>query len=121
MHYSEILDFIAVSRVLAISSRYESGPLVLLEAIGLGTPVVSTDVGRARELITDDLGKVARDDPVSFAEGIREVLSWEPEVSRQAGKEARSLIDFRQTMKALGEVVQSVREGHESTGDSMAS
>jgi glycosyltransferase involved in cell wall biosynthesis len=120
-HYSEILDFIAVSRVLAISSRYESGPLVLLEAIGLGTPVVSTDVGRARELITHDLGKVARDDPVSFAEGIREVLSWEPEVSRQAGKEARSLIDFRQTMKALGEVVQSVREGHESTGDSMSS
>jgi glycosyltransferase involved in cell wall biosynthesis len=109
--YSEVLDLMAVSRVLAISSRYETGPLVLLEAIGLGTPVVSTDVGRARELITRDLGRIVQADPVSFAEGIREVLSQDPDVSRQAGQQARSLIDFRATMRALVEVVQTVRVG----------
>jgi glycosyltransferase involved in cell wall biosynthesis len=109
--YSEVLDLMAVSRVLAISSRYETGPLVLLEAIGLGTPVVSTDVGRARELITRDLGRLVQADPVSFAEGIREVLSQDPDVSRQAGQRARSLIDFRATMRALVEVVQTVRVG----------
>ena len=53
---SEVLDAIALSRVLAITSRYESSPLVLLEALGLGTPVVSTPVGRASELIEEGVG-----------------------------------------------------------------
>jgi glycosyltransferase involved in cell wall biosynthesis len=118
--YSEILDLMAVSRLVAITSRYETGPLVLLEAIGLGTPVVSTDVGRARELLTSDLGRVVRDDPISFAEGMREVLSWEPEEAIRAGHRARGRISFEQTLRGLEHVAKTVRSEAKPDGNGIS-
>ena len=38
---------------LVIASTTETGPLVLLEALSCGTPVLSTPVGRAPELLSD--------------------------------------------------------------------
>jgi glycosyltransferase involved in cell wall biosynthesis len=98
---SEVLDTMALSQVLVICSRYEAGPLVLLEAIGLGTPVVSTGVGRARELVTPRMGRIVHGDPTSFAESIHEILSWTTQEVREASQEVRPRIDFRDTMRSL--------------------
>lgn len=46
-------DLMAAADVVVVSSVWEALPLVLLEAVQLGTPVVSTDVGIAGELLTD--------------------------------------------------------------------
>ncbi len=43
-------ELIAAADVLAISSRFETVPFVLLESLRLGTPVVTTDTGIAAEL-----------------------------------------------------------------------
>ena len=40
--------------VLVVASTTETGPLVLLEALGCGTLVLSTPVGRAQELLSGD-------------------------------------------------------------------
>jgi glycosyltransferase involved in cell wall biosynthesis len=46
-------DEMAAADVVAISSRWESGPLVLVEAMLLGRPVVTTPVGLAPDLVLD--------------------------------------------------------------------
>ncbi len=46
-------DQLAAADVVAVPSRWESGPLVVAEALELGRPVVSTPVGFVPELIED--------------------------------------------------------------------
>jgi glycosyltransferase involved in cell wall biosynthesis len=46
-------DELAAADVVAITSRWESGPLVLVEALLLGRPVVTTPVGLAADLVLD--------------------------------------------------------------------
>ena len=105
----EVLDVIALSRVLVITSRYESSPLVLLEAIGLGTPVISTPVGRASELIESGVGRVVPADPEEFAKALGEVLSWNSDEVKIACNRLRSRIDFATTLKVLVELLREAK------------
>lgn len=50
---SNAADELNAADVVAVTSAWESGPLVLLEAVQLGRPVVSTPVGLAPEVIVD--------------------------------------------------------------------
>jgi glycosyltransferase involved in cell wall biosynthesis len=114
---SNVLDAIALSSVLAITSRYESSPLVLLEALGLGTPVVSTPVGRASELIEEGVGRVAPANPNGVADAIRQVLSWNSEEVKTACLRLRHRIDFDATMSGL---IRILREAGPKSTDRVA-
>jgi glycosyltransferase involved in cell wall biosynthesis len=46
-----VRDYMAAADVFCLASSFESGPLVVLEALASGTPVVSTDVGQVRRFI----------------------------------------------------------------------
>jgi glycosyltransferase involved in cell wall biosynthesis len=65
-------DELAAADVVAISSRWESGPLVLVEAMLLGRPVVTTPVGLATDLVVD--GETAMLVPVGDAEAMAAAL-----------------------------------------------
>jgi len=106
MSRSDVLDAVALARVVVVCSRYEAGPLILLEALGSGTAVVSTDVGRARELVTDRVGRIVQSDPESCADGIQHMLSQSPAVIYEASKEIRARIEFRDTMNSLVEILR---------------
>ena len=71
--------------VLAMTSRHEGLPMVLLEAAAAGVPVVAYDVGGVRELL--DGGPAARcvadGDAAGFAAALAEVLT-DREASRAA-------------------------------------
>ena len=73
---ADVGDFIAAADVLCLSSVWEAVALAAQEAVLLGTPVVSTDVGGMRELITDGhSGRlVPKGDDAALAEALREVL-----------------------------------------------
>jgi len=101
MSRSDVLDAVAMARVIVVCSRYEAGPLILLEALGSGTAVVSTDVGRARELVTDRVGRIVQSDPESCADGIQDMLSQSPSVTHEASKQVWARIEFRDTMNSL--------------------
>lgn len=58
---------LAAADVVAVTSQWESGPLVVLEALALGRPVVSTDVGLVPEVIDPASGRVV---PVGDAAGL---------------------------------------------------
>ena len=50
---THLAEAFAAADIVVISSVAESGPMVLTEALAMGKPVVSTDVGFAREVIRD--------------------------------------------------------------------
>ena len=106
--HEDVLDLMAVANALAICSSYESGPLVLLEAIASSLPVVSTPVGRVRELLSPDLGRVCPPDPEAFARGLLEVLEWDRHRLLQSAQAALSMIDFRVSFDALSRILRDV-------------
>ncbi len=61
--------------VLVLSSRTEGTPIVLLEAMAAGVPVVATRVGGVPDVVSDrEAVLVPPEDPAALAEAVRQVL-----------------------------------------------
>lgn len=90
------VDWIAAADVATSSSVWEAIPLVLVEAMQLGVPVVSTAVGLAPELLGDGSAGVVVDvgDADGLAAGLLRFLT-DPEEARAAGAAARDLASAR--------------------------
>jgi glycosyltransferase involved in cell wall biosynthesis len=90
--------YVARASALVLSSSWEGLPMVILEAMACGTPVISTRCPSGpEEIITDDLNGllVPVGDEAALAEAILRVLADEPLRCRlaQAGRERAE--DFR--------------------------
>lgn len=72
----DVADYIAAADVFSLSSIWEGVPLAAQEAILLRTPVVGTDVGGMRELISNKVSGrlVPPRDPAALASALDEVL-----------------------------------------------
>ena len=83
-------DHLAAADVVAVPSLWESGPLVLAEAVLLGRPVVTTPVGFASQLVEDGVsGRIVPiGDEVALAAAIAELLD-DPERAAAMGEAAR--------------------------------
>lgn len=70
-------DELNAADVVVISSRWESGPLVLFEALQLGKPVVTTAVGAAPDVVLDGVNGrlVPVGDADAFARAVADVLA----------------------------------------------
>ncbi|HCA27483.1 MAG TPA: hypothetical protein DEP05_07585 [Betaproteobacteria bacterium] len=68
----DVPDLITAADLLLLTSRSEGVPQAVTQALGLGTPVVSTDVGGVPELIRHEQTGllVPAEDPPAVAEGI---------------------------------------------------
>lgn len=73
----DVALFLQVADLLAMPSLFEGMPLVLLEAMSVGLPIVATKVGGNPELIEDSVhGRlVAPSDPVALASAIVDALA----------------------------------------------
>ncbi|XKE46060.1 glycosyltransferase [Halomonas organivorans] len=68
-------DAYRAAEIFVFSSRTETQGLVLLEALAMGTPVVSTAVMGTRDVLREGEGcLIASEDPEEFAERINHVL-----------------------------------------------
>jgi glycosyltransferase involved in cell wall biosynthesis/O-antigen/teichoic acid export membrane protein len=76
---------------LVLSSDNEAFPLVILEAMHAGLPVVATDVGSVREVVVSgETGLIVPPNDVNaLADAIREVL--DPDVAHRLGEHARAI------------------------------
>lgn len=104
----DVLDLMSVSNALVVTSTYESGPLVMLEALASGLPVVSTEVGRAPEFLSPPLGHIVPGSPGAFVESLKDVLTWNRDEVRKAAGRARGLMNFENTIHAVASVLREI-------------
>lgn len=97
----------------------ESGPLVLIEYLVAGLPVVSTRTGEIAAVVAgSDVGLFATPgDPASLATGIDEVLSWPAERRREEGAAGVSVAQEHFDLgRRLGEWEERYQEARERRG-----
>jgi glycosyltransferase involved in cell wall biosynthesis len=73
---AEIAGILQACDVYALSSAYEGMPMALLEALGSGLPVATTDVGEVRRVVHSGInGAIAANRSVdAFSECLRQVI-----------------------------------------------
>jgi len=84
--------------VLMISSYFEGIPMVILESLACGTPVISTNVGGIKDLISDNKKCFVLDgrDPFEFANLLQTVCSFKgllPDASEYSALNASGIIN----------------------------
>lgn len=86
---------------LVLPSRSEALPLVVLEAMHAGLPVVASDVGSVAEAVIDGVTGllVPPEDEPALAAAIRRVL--DPAVGRRMGEEGRKVARARFTLERM--------------------
>lgn len=72
---------------LLLTSSYEGMPLAVLEALVAGVSVVSTDVGRIRELLVGGGGTATSDDPAEIAAAVAAGVARRGELDPAAARE----------------------------------
>lgn len=70
----DLPSIMAAADVFVLSSRWEGGPMVVLEAMVMGTPVVATTIGRVPELIEDGVHGLLV--PPENPQPLAEALDW---------------------------------------------
>lgn len=82
----EVAGYVAAADVFCLSSKWEAVALAVQEAVVLGTPVVTTDVGGMGELISDRISGrlVPSGDPAALASALAEVLASREKGARYA-------------------------------------
>jgi glycosyltransferase involved in cell wall biosynthesis len=89
-------DEMAAADVVVVSSLWESGPLVVVEAMELGRLVVSTPVGFVPQLVDDGVGGriVPVGDPEAMGDAIVGVLQ-DPDAARALGRAGQEVVRTR--------------------------
>jgi glycosyltransferase involved in cell wall biosynthesis len=97
---NDIPDVLADSDLFVLASRAEGLTLAVVEAMAAGLPVVVTDVGGHKEVVTSETGVlVPAEDVAAFRAGVERLLADEP-AARRAGEAGRQLVRSRYSLDA---------------------
>jgi glycosyltransferase involved in cell wall biosynthesis len=117
-----VVDLMRAADVLVLPSRWEGIALTLYEAMACGLPVVATDVGGHRELVTSEVGTLvrrataaeeARDCAVALAAILRDAEARE-RMGRAARLRAVEVFPRTATTKQLFGGLEEARQLHDS-------
>lgn len=93
---AEALAYVAAADGLVCSSRDETGPLAVMEAMGLGTPVISTSVGAVPELLEHGVtGLVVEPGEVPPLRAALERFVTDADLRKRMSAAARRVFDER--------------------------
>jgi glycosyltransferase involved in cell wall biosynthesis len=81
----EVLARLRTAVALVLPSRAEAMPMIILESMSLGTPVIATDVGQVAEVVADTGIIVPPGDAEALGEAIGR-LAGSPELARGLGR-----------------------------------
>jgi len=99
----------AASDVGCLVSEYEGLPLVVLEALAMGKPFLSTDVGGVREILEEGPCGVVVRKPGDLDGLERGLLELGPaEARKRMGREGRRIVERDFTIEAAGRIYAEV-------------
>jgi UDP-glucose:(heptosyl)LPS alpha-1,3-glucosyltransferase len=92
-HQSNVVGLLQAADAFVLPTSYDPFPLVLMEAIGCGTPVITSRAAGIAEVMTDGVEGYLLDDPLSVPEltGALNRFLQEPDHWPQMGAAARQL------------------------------
>jgi glycosyltransferase involved in cell wall biosynthesis len=98
----DVYEYFRMSDVFVCPSRNESLPLVVLEAMAFGLPIVSTDVFGVPEAVQREREAllVGPADPTALAAGVRRLLD-DPALAARLGATARATLVERFTLERM--------------------
>ena len=109
----EVCEWLHRSDAFVLSSRYETAGIVLTEAAATGTPILSTPVGIATDIVTPETGllvpcEIAEHNPRRFAEFIETILDNTADKKRtEALRKAAEPYSFSAVGKELKAIYDS--------------
>jgi polysaccharide biosynthesis protein PslH len=107
-HVDDVRTVVRESAVAVVPLRLGGGTrLKILEAMAVGTPVVSTRKGAEGLDVVDGEHLLLADDPAAFATRVGEVLR-DRELSGRLARAGRDLVERRYNWRAIGEQLDSV-------------
>jgi L-malate glycosyltransferase len=71
----EVRDYLKNARLFVLPSDFETFGVVLIEAMSMGVPVVATDSGGPRDIITPNTGVIVKRTVEDLKDGIQKVLN----------------------------------------------
>jgi glycosyltransferase involved in cell wall biosynthesis len=98
---ADVPQCLAAMDVFCLHSRNEGFPNVLAEAMAMGLPCVTTDVGDAAMLISDVGIVVPRENPERLAKAIEELMRLSPLERKTLGARAKARIQDRYSIEAI--------------------
>jgi glycosyltransferase involved in cell wall biosynthesis len=82
MKSEDVLDLLCIADVFVFPSLYEAMPMALVEAMGLGLPIVGGDIPAMREVLSDAGILVPSENAAEIAIAVRKVLD-SPDLANQ--------------------------------------
>jgi alpha-1,6-mannosyltransferase len=79
----------------------ETFGLAVLEALASGTPVVTADVGGARELVDESSGAWAAPEPEALADAVLDLAGRSPEARRAGARRRAEQFSWERTVAAM--------------------
>lgn len=102
----DVLALLRQARVLLLPSYAEGLPIVIMEAMALGRPVISTRIAGIPELVDDGCGWLFRaGDEDGLIAAIRAALNSSPSELAQRGKTGRARVERLHDRRALASIL----------------
>jgi glycosyltransferase involved in cell wall biosynthesis len=102
---SDLINYYQKAEMFVFSSSVEGMPLVLLEAMYFGKPIVATAVGGIPEIVENGYnGYLVDSDPLSLSNGIQKVLEH-PDLKQVFGRRSQEILTKKLSCHNLKETL----------------
>ncbi|MEO1669294.1 MAG: glycosyltransferase family 4 protein, partial [Cyanobacteria bacterium J06631_2] len=113
-----VSDLYRLSSVFVVSSAYEGVPIVVLESLACGTPVVGTDCGEIPLILTEDSGiKCGDRQPETMTTALNTILTQPEKYSVAACVKAAQPYSAETVVSRVYAAMRSTWQSQNTTND----